>query len=84
MITAIVINIIGWLGSALVLTAYILNLTGRLTIKSVWYPFLNIVGGLFCIVNTGYYGAYPSSFANTIWVIIAFIAIYNIKRKKLA
>ena len=77
------VDMIGWIGSSLVLIAYIFNLTGRLTIKSIWYPLLNIVGGLFCIVNTGYYGAYPSSFANIVWVIIALIAIYNIKRKRL-
>lgn len=35
------------------------------------YQFLNIVGSLLLVTNTIFYGAYPSTFVNMLWVAIA-------------
>jgi formate hydrogenlyase subunit 3/multisubunit Na+/H+ antiporter MnhD subunit len=75
MLTFSFINIIGWLGSAAVLTAYILISTGRLGSKSITYHLLNLFGGAGLVVNATYYGAYPSAFVNIIWLLIAIAAI---------
>lgn len=78
----IFIDIIGWIGSIEVILAYGLISYHKITAKSLWYQVLNLTGGAFLIVNTIYYGAYPSTAINIVWLIIAFIAIVNIYRSK--
>ncbi len=73
--TNIVVNVIGWAGSVAVILAYALVSTRRVKGDSFSYQALNLVGGLFLIVNTLYYGAYPSSFVNLVWVGIAIFAL---------
>ncbi len=73
--TNIVVNVIGWAGSVAVILAYALVSTRRVKGDSFPYQALNLVGGLFLIVNTLYYGAYPSSFVNLVWVGIATFAL---------
>jgi hypothetical protein len=72
---AFAINLIGWVGSAAVILAYILVSADRLKGDSVAYQMLNLFGGVFLIVNTIYWGAYPSTFVNFVWVGIAILAI---------
>lgn len=67
---SIIINILGWLGSLLLIVAYYQNSKNKLSAQSSSYQLLNIIGSLFLIVNTIFYGAYPSSAANVIWVFI--------------
>ena len=59
-----IINSIGWLGSACVILAYVLLSTSRWKAESFNYQFVNLVGGIFLIVNTVYLSAYPSAFVN--------------------
>lgn len=66
-----IINIIGWAGSAAVIGAYALVSSGKLTGKSIPYQLLNLVGGIFLVINTLFYGAYPSTFVNLVWAVIA-------------
>lgn len=63
--TALVVNIIGWLGSAAVIIAYALVSTNRVNGDSLIYQLLNLIGSIFLIVNTAYLGALPSAFVNT-------------------
>ena len=74
----ILIEILGWVGSILIVGSYGLNITGKLSATSKAYVLANIVGGLFFVVNTYYHKAYPSMLVNVIWVIIA---IYMISKK---
>ena len=53
---ALLINLIGWAGSAAVIAAYILVSMNRLKGDSASYQVLNLVGGAFLIVNTIYWG----------------------------
>jgi hypothetical protein len=76
----LVINIIGWIGSAAVILAYVLVSANRLRGDSIRYQLLNLLGGVFLITNTIYYGAYPSSFVNLVWVGIALIALWRAPR----
>ena len=78
---AFAINLIGWVGSAAVILAYILVSADRLKGDSVAYQMLNLLGGAFLIVNTIYWGAYPSTFVNFVWVGIAIFAIVHAIRK---
>lgn len=74
------IDLIGWIGSAEVIAAYIM--ISYFTIPSrLIYQLLNLSGAIFLIVNTFYYKAYPSTFTNLVWVTIALIALFRIQKK---
>lgn len=75
------INLIGWTGSAAVIAGYILVSLNRLRGDSAAYQLLNLVGGIFLIVNTIYFGAYPSTFVNGVWVCIAIFALARAVKK---
>jgi hypothetical protein len=65
------INIIGWAGVALLIIAYWLVSTKRCQGNSILYQMLNILGALLLIINSFYFGAYPSVGVNIVWVGIA-------------
>jgi hypothetical protein len=71
----LIINLIGWVGSGLVVLAYGLVSSNHMKGNSVSYQILNLMGGIFLLVNTVYFGAYPSSFTNMVWIFIAIAAI---------
>ncbi|MGE0771681.1 MAG: hypothetical protein AB7K37_08215 [Cyclobacteriaceae bacterium] len=77
----LLVDIIGWVGSVEVILAYGLNSYQRIKSDSLLFQILNLTGGLFLIINTVYYGAFPSTFINVIWVIIAVPAIIKIINK---
>jgi len=71
----LLIDVIGWTGAILVLAAYALVSTGKVTGKSMAYQLPNLVGGTCLIANAGYHGAFPSVSVNAVWVCIAVVAI---------
>ncbi|HZE85972.1 MAG TPA: hypothetical protein VE035_16750, partial [Puia sp.] len=68
-------DIIGWIGSVLVIIAYGMNIAKRLASDSTWYYLMNIAGSGCLIVNTFYHHAIPSAVVNIIWVAIAMVAL---------
>lgn len=75
----LLIDIVGWIGVAGVLIAYALVSTKRIKVDSAWYQALNVLGAGLLMVNSFYYGAYPSVGVNIVWVGIA---IYALARRK--
>ena len=71
----LIVDILGWAGAVTLLSAYGLVSTKKLEGDSAPYQLLNLAGGLFLIVNTVYYGAYPSSAVNLIWSLIAILTL---------
>lgn len=69
------IEIIGWVGSVLVLLAYGLNINKMLASDVLAYYLLNIGGSACLVVNTLYHHAVPSAVVNIIWVFIAMTAL---------
>jgi len=78
----ILVEILGWIGSVLIVGSYALNITGRLAATSKLYVLANIIGGLFFVINTYYHQAYPSMMVNIIWVIIAIVMLTKKDRNK--
>lgn len=76
------IDLLGWIGSVEVVLAYGLVSYQKIEAKSLIYQGLNLTGGFFLIILTYYYKAYPSTFINVVWLLIAFFAILNMMRKK--
>jgi hypothetical protein len=69
------INVIGWLGALSVLLAYLMVSVGKWEGDSTAYQGLNLLGGVSLIINTIYFGAYPSTFVNLVWVGIAIFTL---------
>jgi hypothetical protein len=74
----IFIEIIGWVGSLVVVIAYGLNSYQKLRSDSMVFYIMNLTGGLALIVYTVYKAAYASAFINVVWVIIAVVAIIRV------
>jgi hypothetical protein len=46
------------------------------------YQALNLVGSVLVLINSLYYGAYPSVAVNGVWIIIGVYAISTVSRRK--
>ncbi|MGH6705931.1 MAG: CBU_0592 family membrane protein, partial [Sphingomicrobium sp.] len=55
----VAIEAIGWVGALLILAAYALLTAGRLKADDRAYQWMNVVGALGFIVNSGWNGAVP-------------------------
>jgi hypothetical protein len=75
------VEVIGWIGAALILGAYALLSTGKLRAESVSYQLMNILGAAGFVVNSGWNGAFPSAAMNVIWIGIGLYALRQ--RRKL-
>ena len=78
----VLVEIMGWIGSVLIVGSYALNITGRLEATHKLYVLANILGGLFFVVNTYFHQAYPSMFVNIVWVIIAIVMLSKKDKNK--
>lgn len=77
----LLIDVTGWLGVIGLLMAYGLVSTKRIEGDSVMYQSLNIVGAGLLIVNSFFYGAYPSVGINVVWIGIGTYALVRTWRK---
>ncbi len=75
-------DIAGWIGAALLLGAYALVSTRKLDGDSVSYQLLNLLGSALLIINSFYYGAYPSVGVNVVWIGIAVFSITRVVLSK--
>lgn len=72
-----VIEIVGWIAAALLLSAYVLLTMGKVTSGSRVYQWLNVLAGAGLIVNSGWNGAYPSVFINVVWMAIGLYGVFG-------
>ena len=64
-------TVLGWIGTAGTLGAYLMLSRGRLAANSTTYALLNVVGGLLVGAASAAYGAWPSATANLAWAAIS-------------
>jgi len=74
------IEIIGWIGAALILGAYLLLSSGRLRAETLTYHLMNILGALGFVINSGWNGALPSAAMNVVWMGIGVYAVRQLRR----
>jgi hypothetical protein len=79
--TNAIIDVLDWVGSLLLVVAYYQNSRNIIGAKSFSYQFMNVSGSVFLIINTVFYGAYPSSAVNIIWVFIGTYYLINNSKK---
>lgn len=70
------IDFTGWAGAVLVLYAYFMVSTKKLSGNSFHYQAANILGAVFLMINTYAHQAYPSSIVNLIWIGIGFYSLF--------
>ena len=78
----IIMEVVGWIGAVLILAGYGLLSAGKLDAKSPAYQWLNVVGAIGFILNSGWNGAWPSAALNVIWVGIGVVALWRILGRK--
>jgi hypothetical protein len=69
------IEVIGWIGATLIISAYALLSAGKLQGNSRTYHVMNIFGAIGFVVNSGWNGAYPSAALNVLWIGIGAYAL---------
>ncbi len=75
------VEIIGWIGSALVVIAYALTIKGGKNVHFICNYF-NLFGAAFVAFNCYYNTSFPSLFLNITWMGIALFGITNHKKIK--
>ncbi|MEP9357798.1 hypothetical protein [Sphingomonas sp. KR3-1] len=78
----LLIEIAGWTGAGLILVAYLLLSSGRLTGQSRAYQWMNVVGAACFVLNSGWNGAIPSAALNVVWLLIGVVTLWRIARAK--
>ncbi len=77
----LVFDTLGWIGAFLLLLAYGMVSFKKVEADSFLYQGLNIAASVLLAINTIYHGAFPSSFVNIVWTIIAVLAVLTVIRK---
>jgi hypothetical protein len=67
----LLIEIVGWIGAALVVMAYFLITYKKLDRESKIYHGMNLVGALLTGINAAINQAYPSTAINVMWGVVA-------------
>ena len=75
------IDLLGWTGAAELLSAYWMVSTRRTDGAAMSYQTLNLVGSALVLMNSLYYGAYPSVAVNGLWIVIGVYAITSAGRR---
>lgn len=78
----ILIEIIGWAGMVLLLSAYALLTLKKLRADRWGYQLMNLTGGLCIAANSLYNQAYPPAALNFIWFIIGVMGFIMAKKQR--
>ncbi|MFM9455074.1 CBU_0592 family membrane protein [Streptomyces europaeiscabiei] len=70
-----IVAAIGWGGAGLLLTAYAMASTERISAGGRAFQLLNLFGAAALTVNSGYHQAWPSALLNTAWIGIGLAAL---------
>jgi hypothetical protein len=82
MFLTVIIEIIGWGAALLILAAYGLLSAGKLDADDRAYQWMNVIGGLGFVINSGWNGALPSAALNVVWAVIGGAALWRIATRK--
>jgi hypothetical protein len=77
------IEVFGWVGAVLIILAYALLSAGKVAADSRLYHYMNIVGALGFVVNSGWNGAYPSAALNVVWIGIGSYGLLQRRRPQI-
>ena len=75
MVLTLTIDVAGWLGMAMLIGAYALVTTARISGPSLTFQLMNLLGGALLMINSAWYGAWPSAALNLVWVVIGSVGL---------
>ena len=75
------VEIAGWFAAAAILGAYYLLSLGKIAARSAVYQWMNVLGAIGFIINSGWHRAIPSVALNVVWL---WIGIYALRRNRAA
>ena len=81
--TTIIVDVLGWIGAASLLSAYAFVSSGRLEGSGLGFQLLNLVGAVGLLVNGVYHGAWPSAGLNTVWLVVGVIALARLRPSRI-
>ena len=73
-----IVQIVGWYGVVAIVGAYALVSFSLLAPTDMWYQILNGTGAIGIVIVSLYRKAYQPAVLNTIWTVIALIALLQI------
>ncbi|MDQ2892234.1 MAG: hypothetical protein M3R64_03965 [Pseudomonadota bacterium] len=76
------IEVAGWIGGALILAAYALVTTGKLSGKSATFQSMNVVGAAGLTLNGWAHGAVPVAALDAAWCAIGVAALVGIAMRR--
>lgn len=82
MTLTVLIEIAGWAAALLIVGAYAMLSAGRLTANDRAYQWMNVIGAVGFVINSGWNGAIPSAALNIIWMGIGLAALWRIATRK--
>jgi len=65
------ITLVGIIGATLILLAFLLNQTGKITATSRYYEGINAVGSLFLVVYALLLNSVPFFILNIVWLLMS-------------
>lgn len=71
---------IGWIGTGLVLLAYLMVSTRKMNATSREYQLMNLFGSIGILINSAVHGAIPSVGLNVVWLLIAVYGLLSAKK----
>ncbi len=72
------VELIGWVGFVLIISAYLLLTLNQLESGSAIYHTINLIGALCMVVNARYKGAMPLVWLNIVWSLIAMMGLFKL------
>jgi hypothetical protein len=69
------VDVAGWSAALLILGGYFLISSNKIQPRSPLYQWMNIVGAIGFIINSGWNGAWPSVGLNVVWLGIGVYAL---------
>jgi hypothetical protein len=79
---SLAVEFAGWTGALLILLAYLLVTSGRVTGQSLAFQWMNFLGAAGFTLNGWWHGALPSASLNVVWMAIAAVALWGIWKRK--
>lgn len=70
-----IVEIVGWVGTVLIVVAYFLVSTERLKPKAISYTLMNLFGAVFIGINVFAHQAWPTLALEIVWGGVAIISL---------
>ena len=78
----VAVEAVGWAGAGLLLGAYVLLSTRRITGESPLFHLMNLLGAIGFVINGWWHQAYPNAAMNVVWAGIAVYALVRLGRRR--